>query len=300
MISMFFERDRAHHGMAAEGDPVRVHRGLGQERLHHPVAGDHGADRGVRGREPLGAGDDVRPDVVALGREPVADPAEAGDHLVGREQDVVAVAELAHPLPVARRGDEGAARVLDRLHVDETDRLRIHLQDRPLELVEQEGRELLLRLLRRPVVAVGVAHVPHLGDERLERRAERLDAVDRQGPKGRAVVGDVAGDRLVLVARRRAADLTRNHLAGLDAFHLLRAPTHREVLPRQLPRRLHRLGAARDEEDPIEVTRRRATQSRPPARSRADARTSNSYRTAVPASAQAPPGRSPPQSRNRG
>ena len=140
--------------------------------------------------------------------------------------------------------------------MDETDRLGIHLQDRPLELVEQKGRELLLRLLRRSVVAVGVAHVPHLGDERLERRAERLDAVDRQGPKGRTVVGDVAGDRLVLVARRGAADLTRNHLAGLDAFHLLRAPTHREVLPRQLPRRLHRLGAARDEEDPIEVTRR--------------------------------------------
>ena len=41
---------------------------------------------------------EVGPDVVALRAEPVAEPAEAGDHLVGAEQDPVAVADLAHAL----------------------------------------------------------------------------------------------------------------------------------------------------------------------------------------------------------
>ena len=128
--------------------------------------------RSVATTAPIAAYEEERPlahvtmsglDVVALRREPVADPSEAGDHLVGREQDVVAVAELAHALPVTRGRDERAAGVLDRLHVDETDRLGTHLQDRPLELVEQEGRELLLGLLGRAVVAVRVAHVPTSG-----------------------------------------------------------------------------------------------------------------------------------------
>ena len=45
--------------------------------------------------------------------------------------------------------------------------------------------------LRRPVVAVRVADVPDLGDERLERRAQRLDPVDRERAERRAVVRDL-------------------------------------------------------------------------------------------------------------
>ena len=45
---------------------------------------------------------EVGPDVVPLGAEPRADPAEAADHLVGAEQDAVAVADLADTLEVAR------------------------------------------------------------------------------------------------------------------------------------------------------------------------------------------------------
>ena len=77
----------------------------------------------------------------------------------------------------ARGRDERAAGVLHRLHMDEADRLGIHLEDRLLEILEEDGGELLLRLAGRPVIAVRVAHVANLGDERLERRAQRLDAV---------------------------------------------------------------------------------------------------------------------------
>ena len=137
--------------------------------------------------------------------------------------------------------------------MDETHGVGIHLEDRPLELLEQEGRELLFRLFRRAVVAVRVAHVPHLGDERLERGAQCLDAVDGQGPEGRAVVRDVARDRLVLPALRWAADLPADHLPGLDTWHLGSSGAYLEILARELPRRLDRFRAARDEENAVEV-----------------------------------------------
>ena len=43
-----------------------------------------------------------RADVVPLGPEPGAQASEAPDHLVGAEQDAVAVAELAHALGSSR------------------------------------------------------------------------------------------------------------------------------------------------------------------------------------------------------
>ena len=191
------------------------------------------------------------------------EPSEAGDHLVGGEQDLVLVAERAHALPVARGRDERAAGVLHRLHVHHADRLRPHRDDRLLEVVEQEPRELLLGLALRPVVAVRVVHVPHLGDERLERIAERRDAVDRERAERRAVIREVPRDRLV--AARRPAHLGDDRVvAGLglvaadrDGDRLeARLVTRDVVLARELPGRLDGLGAAGDEEDAVQVAGR--------------------------------------------
>ena len=85
----------------------------------------------------------------------------------------------------------------------------------------------------RPVVAARVAHVGHAGDERLERVAQGRDPVDRERAHGRPVVGDLAGDRLP---------------AALAAGTV--------ELPRELPGRLDRLGAAGDEEDAVQVAGR--------------------------------------------
>ena len=119
--------------------------------------------------------------------------------------------------------------------------------------VEQHLRELGLRLLRRTVVAVRVHDVPHLGHERLERHPQRRDPVDRERAHRRAVVGDLARDRLVLARRRRADALVVPRLVG--AFDPL-AAAREEVLARELPGRLDRLGAAGDEEGAVEVARR--------------------------------------------
>ena len=229
--------------------------------------------------------------------------AEGGDHLVGREQDVVAVADLAHAAPVALGGRERAARVLHRLHVHEAHGLRPHREDRLLELVEEEARELLLGLLGRAVVAVRVGDVPHLGDERLERRPDRGDAVDRERAERRPVVGDVAGDRLVAMRRRRAAAATMLVVRGSPAPRAPLRPRTCRRAPRSTgarasrptrPPRSRRSRRTRGSGHPA-----RARRPRPRARSRAGARTTSSYRRAARASARAPPARSPRRTSSR-
>ena len=83
--------DRVH----AEGDAAdqRV-RGVALEGGGDLVGGEGRADGGVARGELLGDGHQVGLDGVALDREPLARAAEAVDHLVGDEHDVVLVAEL--------------------------------------------------------------------------------------------------------------------------------------------------------------------------------------------------------------
>ena len=63
----------------------------------------------------LADGDDVWHVAEALAAEVVAEAPPGADHLVGDQQHVVAVADLAHPLEVAVGRDKAAAGVLDRL-----------------------------------------------------------------------------------------------------------------------------------------------------------------------------------------
>ena len=219
--------------MAAERDPVRVHLPLAEERLDDVVGRDHGADGGVRRRQTLCAEDQVRADVIQLRPEPRAETAEPGDDLVGAEQDPVTVADLPDTAPVARGRGERAAGVLDGLHDHHRDRLRACLHDRRVEVVEKERGERLLALVRRAVVAIRIAHVHDVGHERLERRAQRGDAVDRERAHRRPVVRETARDRLPAALAARLV-----------------------VLARELPGRLHRLRAAGDEEHAVEVARR--------------------------------------------
>ena len=110
----------------------------------------------------------------------------------------------------------------------------------------------------RAVVAVRVVDVANLGHERLERRPQRRDPVDRERAHRRAVVGDVPGDRLVAVRAAAGARGDRIvpglRLAQRLACVLLAAGG--VVLPGELPCRLDGLRATRDEEDAVEVAGR--------------------------------------------
>ena len=101
---------------------------------------------------------------VALAAEPVAEAAPGADHLVGDQQHVVAVADLADALEVAILRRDAAARVLQRLEDHGGDRLGALEEDLLLDLVGGPERV----AVRGPVVAVGVRHLEPAGHQRLE------------------------------------------------------------------------------------------------------------------------------------
>ena len=191
---------------------------------------DQPAHRHVGGGERLGDGDDVGLVVVALAAEPVAEPAPGADHLVGDQQYVVAVADLAHPLEVAVLRRDAAAGVLERLEDHRGDRVGVLVDDPLLDLVGRPER----MPIGGPAVAVRVGHLAAARHQRLELVAQVGDPGGRQGAERGAVVGDLAGDEL--------------DLAGVAGRAVVGA--------RELDRRLHRLRAARGEEDAVEVARR--------------------------------------------
>jgi hypothetical protein len=189
---------------------------------------------------PRGEYPEVRPFAlvaVALGGEHVTESPEGADDLVGDQQHVVLVADLAHPLEVAGRGREAAAGVLHGLEEDGRDGLG------PLELDrlgDAVGRPLAEGVLvvgaevggLGGAVEVRVRHPEGRGHQWLERRLHARQAGDRQGALRSAVVGDRAADHLVL-----------GRLAG-----------ELEVVLGQLPRGLDSLATAGGEEDAVEVT----------------------------------------------
>ena len=202
-------------------------RGALVEGLEDTVADDHAAHRHVRRGEGLSDGDDVRLVAVALAAEVVAEPAPGADHLVGDQQDVVAIANIPHPLEVALLGRDAPAGVLQRLQDHGGDRLRPLEQDPLLDRVRRPERI----AVGGPSVAVRVRNVNAAGGQRLEVAAELRDAGGTEGAEGSAVVGDLAGDELGLLA------------VAPDPV----------IAARQLQGRLHRLGAAVGEEDPVQV-----------------------------------------------
>ena len=168
------------------------------------------------------------------------EPAERADHLVGDEQHVVLVADLADPLEVAGRRREAAAGVLHGLEEDGGDGVGTLELDRLGDAVGGPLAELVLvvlgaglELLRR-AVEVRVRDAERRRHQRLERRLHARQPGDRQRALRRAVVGDRAADHLVL-----------GRLAG-----------ELEVLLGELPRRLDGLAATGGEEDAVQVARR--------------------------------------------
>ena len=215
--------------MAAEGEAVGERLLALRERLIDALGGDHRPHRRVGGGQRLRRRDDVGLIVVALAAEPVAEPAPGADHLVGDQQHVVAVADLAHALEVAVLGRDAAACVLERLQDHGGDRLGALEEDLLLDLVRRPQRIAALG----PVVAVGVRGLDPARDQRLEVGAQRRDPGGLQGAQRGAVVCDLPGQEL--------------DLAGVAGALVVGA--------RELDRRLDRLRAAGREEDPVEVAR---------------------------------------------
>ncbi len=156
--------------------------------------------RRVARGDALRAGDDVGDVVVLLAAEPRTDATEGADHFVRDEQHAVAVADLAHLLPVAGRGSEAAARVLHRLEEDGRDGLGTLAQDGLFDLAslpEAEGFE-VVRVALGPIEVDG-GHLDGARHQRLVGDAVAVERGDGECAERGAVIGDVAADDLVAV-----------------------------------------------------------------------------------------------------
>ena len=161
----------------------------------------------------------------------MAEPAPRTDHLVGDQQDAELVADLAHPLEVALLRRDAAAGVLQRLEDHGGDGVGAFENDPLADLLGRPERIAILG----PAVGERVGDVVAARHRRLERDLEAGQAGRGQGAHRGAVVGDLAGDDLgPLAAAVGAVPVARDLDRGLDG-----------------------LGAGVDEEDAVQVTRRK-------------------------------------------
>ena len=231
---------RHRHGstnrVTSPGVPVEESVGSCLEGFEETITGDHGSHGGVAGGHPFRAGDDVRSDAEALDGEHISDAPERGDRLVGNHQDVVFVADFAHPVQVARGWREAAAGILHRLDEDRGDAIGTFELDCFCDSIRRpksEGLLVVLEFLRRPI-KVGVGHFHTTGNQWLEGNLGRWNARDAQGTLGCAVVGD-----------RSTNDFVLRGLAG-----------HLEILFGEFPRRFDGLTSSGGKEDTVEVSGR--------------------------------------------
>ena len=175
---------------------------VGALHQHLPdlVRDDDAGQRRVGRGQALGDGDQVGLDAVVVGAEHRAEPAEAGDDLVGDQQHVVFLQHRLDLLPVAGRRRHDAAGAEDRLADEGGDRVRPLGQDHLLELVGAVLRELLLA--HRAVGAAEIIGRLGVQDRRarqVEGVVEEVEAGQRAGHDARAVIAAPARDDLLLL-----------------------------------------------------------------------------------------------------
>ena len=227
------QRHRRRHRMPGIGEAVGE-LAAPVEHLDHPVAHHHATHGHVAGGQTLGDWHQIRLQVVVLAAEPFAGAAEAADHLVGDEQNVMPGEDLANARPVAVWRHDDAAGALNRLG------------DERRDLVVAQRADLFFQL-------IGHADAEFLGSQRAAfaipvRLVDVLDARDRQ-----AALGVHA-----LHAAQAGAGHGRAVIAvpAADDYLLLRLPLHRPVMAHHAHHRVVGLGARAGEEHMIHALRR--------------------------------------------
>ena len=191
------------HGMAGIRVSVREQNILlprSGDLFQQPIGDQARAEREVAGGQPLGAGQQVRLNAEhLLGREPVAETPEAGDHLIGDVEDVVGAADLQTAPVVSGWGNDDAARRQDRLCDKGAHIVGAELGDRVLEV-----RDLLVA----PDVELRVVRPQrriHVREEANPRPVHVHPALvaflsrHRRGEKGRTVICLLSGEHDLLV-----------------------------------------------------------------------------------------------------
>ena len=254
---------RTRHRMPRIGEPGCEPPGaVAGHRLPHPVRNDQRAQGHIARGQPLGGADHVRLDAeLRKAGEPVPQPPKGRHHLIGDEQDVMALTHLPHPAQITLWRDDHPARGLDRLGNEAADAVRPHPRDQRLELRHQSVAE--RRLGHALGAAVGVRHRQVMDP--------RLLVAELRHP----VAGALA-HRLRKVGRAVIAVIPRHDVG------LLRAPHAGLVIGNRPHRRIHRRRSARREHHPVQVTRREVRQFGRQARGRVVGHVDKSVRKRQP------------------
>ncbi len=193
------QRGRRGHRMAAVGvavgDRARA-AAVGEKGVGDLVAQRSRAERHVARRDALGQAPDVGLHAPQPGTEQGAAAAEAGHHLVGDEQHVVTVADLAHQRPVGGRRHDHAGRTLDRFGDEGRHRIGALELDLALERGGADLRQLVGVLAVGVVVEPGGVDVETARHQRLIGAPDVAQAVDRHAAEMHAVVALLQADEL--------------------------------------------------------------------------------------------------------
>ena len=127
-------RGRAGQGVSGVGEPAGV--GAVGEGVVDRVTDRHAPEGHVARGDALGEGQQIRHNIEIVDTEPLPGAAEAGHHLVGDEDDAVAVADLPHARHIAGRGHHDAGGAGNRFQDDRGDRCRALVGDESLEVVQ--------------------------------------------------------------------------------------------------------------------------------------------------------------------
>ncbi|EDT37845.1 conserved hypothetical protein [Burkholderia ambifaria MEX-5] len=166
------------------------------------VGHQHRAHRRIAGGQPLRDGHQVRIDLLGLAREQRAGAAEAGDDLVGDEQDAEAPACVAHRLQPAGRRHDHAAGALHGLAEECGDVVRAELRDLRFERGDRRGDQRLRIVAERVAIRVGRRNMVLVRARYVEMAVEHGQRGEPRADRRRAVIAALERDHLLL---RRAA-----------------------------------------------------------------------------------------------
>ena len=197
-----FESDCRGHRVSTEGVAV-VEGGVALgEGLKKPVAGDHRTDGGITTGHSFGAGDDVGNVVEGITGEHFADAAKGTNNFIADEKHIVLVTNFSNPLEVTGGWGETATGVLNRLEEDRSDSICAFKLDHFFNSVRCPLTKLFFGSPGEThfggAVIVGVRNAEATGGERFKHCLHCRDSRDCQSTLGGPVIGDKAGNDLVL------------------------------------------------------------------------------------------------------
>ena len=224
------EADRRAHRMRGIRMPVADRGRLGaaaRDPFVDLVGHQHRAHRRIAGGQPLRDGHQVRIDLFGFAGEQRARAAEAGDHLVGDEQDAEAPARVAHRLQPAGRRHDHAAGALHGLAEKRGDVVRAEFSDLRFERGDRRGDQRLRIVAERVAVRVRRRNMVLVRTRQVEMAMERRQRGEAGADRRRAVIAAFQRDHVLFRRAAGCVEIVRDETdRGVDRVRAAKREVH--------------------------------------------------------------------------